>query len=220
MARSQTLRWEGSLSGLAVGIGVSLPTVMTLDEIAGMRRVRRFRRAVETQNLKRIAADMDEELRVAETAIKDERPLPVSDWLASDLLLKLYRHHAHYAVDLLRRGSRDRFNELRQQQPRLVYDLGGADLSGRDLTSVDLHSAGLAAAKLGGCDLSHANFAGADLAGADLTAARLDGTSFYQANLSGARLSRIWGTGPDFREAVLVGASLTEISMLHDDDHQ
>lgn len=214
MVRSETLRWEGFFSGLAVGIGVTLLSVMAFNEVAGMRRVGLFRRAVETQNLERIASAMDEELRVAEAAIEDERPLPVSDWLASDLLLKLYRHHARYAVDLLRRGNRDRFNELRQQQPWLVYDLGGADLSGRDLTTVDLHSAGLAAAKLGGCDLSHANFAGADLAGADLTAAQLDGTSFYQANLSGARLNRIWGTGPDFREAVLVGASMTEVTGL------
>ena len=214
MSRREPLRWEGFLSGLVVGIGLTLLAIMAFHEIAGMRRVDVFRRAVENRHLGKIEAVMGEQLRLAEAALADGRPLPVSAWLASDLLSKLYVHHSAYLLDLLRRGDRDRFNELRRQQRWLVCAFHGADLSGHDLTGVDLEGVGLVAAKLSGCDLSRALLSGADLSGADLTGARLDGTRFYQANLSGARLNRVWGSHPDFREAVLVGASLTEISQL------
>jgi len=204
-------RFEGMVFGFVVGVVVALLGSAAWHQATGLLHVSAWRRAVETQNLPRIAELLEQEVALAEQAMADGRPLPASEHLAFELMPRLYRHQMEYAVDLLRRGESDRFNELGAATPFVLLDLSERDLSGLDLTGAKLDGAALVRTDLSGCDLTGASFLQADLPGAVLTGARVGGARFTLANLAGATLNGVAGERTDFRQAVLAGASMTTV---------
>lgn len=108
-------------------------------------------------------------------------------------------------------------------------NLTGANLSGALLTGADLSRAELAGAMLSGAELAAADLSQAVLTGAYITRAYLVGANLEAAGLTGANLcgSHLRGanmtcaelagadlTHTDLRQAVLIGADLTEAKLL------
>lgn len=103
----------------------------------------------------------------------------------------------------LKKGVK-RWNQWREQNPRIEPDLSGASLQ----------KAYLYGANLSGTDLSKADLRGRYLTEGDLSGAHLSGANLRGAHLREANLSRADLSGADLRSAILVrtnleGANLT-----------
>jgi uncharacterized protein YjbI with pentapeptide repeats len=111
------------------------------------------------------------------------------------------------------------WNVWRQENPKIMPDLQGAQLSGVDLSGVDLHGADLSGVQLREAHLRRAALHKARLMEADLRWANLDEADMREANLrqadvSGAHLREVDLRGAylreaDFSSANLPGADLT-----------
>ena len=207
-------RFEGMIFGFVMGVGATVLAIFLWHQAVGLTHVSAWKRAVADQNLERIAALLDEEVALAETAFEDGRPLAVSEHLAFGFAPTLYRHHMRYARHLLEQGRIDRFNELRNATGFMLFDLSGDDLSGLSLVDADLSGSALDGTDLSGADLTGCSFVGADLPGANLTSATIDRAHFDQANLAGAILTGASGADATFTQAVLASASLQQITGL------
>jgi uncharacterized protein YjbI with pentapeptide repeats len=111
-------------------------------------------------------------------------------------------------VALLKQGV-DAWNAWRDENPKVVPDLSGANLMkenlvGANLSEADLSDANLREANLREADLFLANLSGANLRGADLSGTNLSWAQLMRANLSGTNLS-----GANFSQASLRGANLS-----------
>jgi uncharacterized protein YjbI with pentapeptide repeats len=207
-------RFEGMIFGFMMGAGLAVLAIFLWHQAVGMTHVSAWKRAVADQNLARIAALLDDEVTLAETAFADGRPLAVSEHLAFDFAPTLYRHHMRYARFLLEQGDVDRFNELRLATGFMLLDLSGETLAGLSLAGSDFSGAALERTDLSGADLSGCGFVGADMPSANLTGARIDHAHFDQANLAGAILTGVTGADATFTQAVLASASLQQITGL------
>lgn len=85
-------------------------------------------------------------------------------------------------LKILKRGSKV-WNTWRQERPRVVPELSGADL-----TDAQLSGANLRRARLSGVSFANANLAGADLSRTTLRHANLTGANLMGANLAHAGL--------------------------------
>ncbi len=126
---------------------------------------------------------------------------------------------------ILRRGV-DAWNEWREENPKVLIDLIGADLRGSKLNEADLHGANLSEAKLYGANLSGANLFKANLMDVKLrgmfpgevyTGTEFDSVKLCNACLREAKLHRANLNGADLRAADLSGAILTA-AHLHEAD--
>lgn len=201
--------WEGVVSGFLLGFSAALLCMMAYHEIRGLRRLNAWERSFEERHLDRSEGFVDRHLQVAMDAMKDGQPLATSRYLASTFMKRLYDHQMAYSLALLRSGKTNEFNELRATTGFLLLDFSGQTLTGLNLAGVDFMSADLSGVDLHDCDLSDANLTGADLSGANLSGADLSRSVFVRANLADAVMVGVRGTDTDFRQAVLVNASLT-----------
>ena len=80
--------------------------------------------------LEEIAAFLEGELATATTAMKDGRPLEISNYLAFHFMPKLYAHHMDYAMTLLQNEDVTKFNSLRNTTHFLTFTIsvGVSDL--------------------------------------------------------------------------------------------
>jgi Pentapeptide repeats (8 copies) len=120
-------------------------------------------------------------------------------------------------VALLKQGV-DAWNAWRDENPKVVPDLSGANLMkenlvGANLSEADLSDANLREANLREADLSGANLFRADFTEADLRGANLSGANLREADLDVANLSRANLSGASLREADLSGANLREANL-------
>jgi uncharacterized protein YjbI with pentapeptide repeats len=116
-------------------------------------------------------------------------------------------------VALLKQGV-DAWNAWRDENPKVVPDLSGANLMkenlvGANLSEADLSDANLREANLREADLFLANLSGANLRGADLSGTNLSWAQLMRANLSGTNLSGANLSGANFSQANLRGANLS-----------
>lgn len=124
------------------------------------------------------------------------------------------------------------WNEWRDNNPKAVINLMGADLIladlwEADLAEVNLRKADLTEANLRRANLADANLVGAHLMGTYLTDADLRRANLTDANLVGAHLMRAYLTRVDLvgahlmrahlTKAVLAGANLTEADLTEAD---
>ena len=207
-------RWEGMVFGFVLGFCACIACSLGYHEAKALKRLSVWERSVEVRHLERSAALIDRHLQVAMEAIADGRPLATSRYLAFELMGRLYEHHMAYGLALLESGQSGEFNQLRAATGFLLLDLSGESLAGVSLAGVDLGGATLARANLQRCDLGGADLTGADLQGANLSGADLTRTNLQQANLADAILTEVHGRDTDFRQAVLVNASLTRCTGL------
>jgi uncharacterized protein YjbI with pentapeptide repeats len=207
-------RWEGIVFGFVIGVVATFVGSMAYNEINGFLHVSHWKRALHNRQLDEIAALMEEELEIAAAAMKDEIPLDLSTYLATQYMAKLYAHQMDYSMNLLRNNQIVEFNALRQNTPFLTLNLSQRDFSGLDLRSADFTGAELTGADFSGCDLEGASFWLAEMPRVNLTDANITRTSFAEAILSSAILTRIHGEEPGFEEAVLVDASMTQLDNL------
>ncbi len=207
-------RFEGMIFGFVMGAGVTVLTIFLWHQAVGLTHLSAWKRAIADQHLERIAALLDEEVALAETAFEDGRPLAVSEHLAFGFAPTLYRHHMRYARHLLEQREIDRFNELRAATGFMLLDLSGETLAGLSLTGSDFSGSALEKTDLTGADLTGCSFVGADMPGANLTSATIDRAHFDQANLAGAILTGVSGTDATFTQTVLASASLQQITGL------
>jgi hypothetical protein len=96
-------------------------------------------------------------------------------------------------VALLKQGV-DAWNAWRDENPKVVPDLSGANLMkenlvGANLSEADLSDANLREANLREADLFLANLSGANLSGANISGADLVATALVAADLTGADLT-------------------------------
>jgi len=207
-------RFEGMVFGFVMGAGVTVLAIFLWHQAVGLTHLSAFKRAVADQNVERLAALLDEEVALAETAFEDGHPLEASEHLAFGFAPTLYRHHMRYARHLLEQGRIDRFNELRAATGFMLLDLSGDDLSGLSLAGADFSGSALEGTDLRGAVLTDCSFVGADMPGANLTGATIDRAHFDQANLAGAILTGVTGADATFTQAVLASASLQQITGL------
>lgn len=208
-------RWEGIVFGFMLGVAATVVGSMAYNEIVGTLRMSHLRRSLHNNRLEEFATLLEEELAAAATAMKDDKPLDISNYLAFHFMPKLYDHHMDYAFTLLKNGEVTKFNSLRETTHFLLVNL-----SRRNLSSLDLHSVNLVGAQLTGTNFSNTNLEGADfrlseMPQADLTNANVSGAAFTEAILSSAILTGIHGEETDFQRAVLVDASVTRLEDLH-----
>lgn len=127
----------------------------------------------------------------------------------------------------------EKWNEWREESPRIKPDLSGAYLFSKNLSSVnlcstnlekadlfaadlfwaDLTNAGLSHANLSHAELGEADLSGANLTGADLSSANLTEADLSNANLTRANLSLVNLTKANLTGANLTGANLTEANL-------
>jgi Pentapeptide repeats (8 copies) len=100
------------------------------------------------------------------------------------------------------------WNAWREENPKLIPDLRGADLRWANLTGANLTEADFLEAILSKADLTKADLRGADLHRASLWEANLSGADLRGANLSGAQL-----IGTDLRDATLTGSRVYGVSV-------
>ena len=72
-------QWEGIVFGFIVGIAATVVGSMAYNEISGTLRVSHLRRSLHNNQLEEIATLMEQELAAATTAMKDGRPLQISN---------------------------------------------------------------------------------------------------------------------------------------------
>ena len=121
------------------------------------------------------------------------------------------------------RAGSDAILEFREANPRVVFDLTGADLSrlflrqaklqhaildGADIRLTDLTNAWLIGASLRQAKLSYGNLASAKLLSANLSEAELVEADLFGANLSGAKL-----TNADLSSSFLARANLAHAEL-------
>jgi len=80
------------------------------------------------------------------------------------------------------------YNTSRDNNPKILPDLGGVDLHKADLTKANLRNAALSKADFSSADLTEANLSWADLGEANLSGANLRRADLYEADLRGAKL--------------------------------
>lgn len=130
-------------------------------------------------------------------------------------------------VNILFQGV-DVWNKWRENNPNIKIDLTRADLSNINLSGINLNRADLYEINLSNANLSNAwlDFAGIDyskLINANLHGAHIEGTVFIGSDLTEADLSnthslpgvitnRHGNNAPNFRDAKLIKANLTESS--------
>jgi uncharacterized protein YjbI with pentapeptide repeats len=207
-------RWEGIVFGFIIGVAATVVASMAYNEIAGTLRVSHLKRSLHNNQLEEFAAILEQELATASTAMKDGRPLQISNYLAFHFMPKLYAHHMDYATTLLKKEDVATFNSLRDTTHFLTFNLSQRDFAGLDLRSVNL-----AGTLLTGTDFSEANLEGADfrlaeMPRANLKNAKVSRAAFGEAILSNAILTGIHGEETHFEKAVLVGASLIRLDDL------
>ena len=207
-------RWEGIVFGFMVGVAATVVGSMAYNEIAGTLRVSHLRRSLHNNQLEEIAAILEGELATASTAMKDDRPLQISNYLAFHFMPKLYAHHMDYAMTLLKNEDVTTFNSLRTTTHFLTFNLSQRDFSGLDLRFVNL-----AATLLTGADFSEANLEGADFRLAEMPRANLSKADvtrsvFTEAILSSSIMTGIHGEEAHFEKAVLADASLIRLDDL------
>ncbi len=207
-------RWEGMIFGFIAGIAFTAVASMAFNEIYGLLSVSHWKRSLHNRKIARIAELMEEELAVANAAMKDGVPIELSHYLATRYMPKLYAHHMRYAETLLVNEEIDAFNTLRLSSPFLTFDLSNRDFSGLDLHGVNLTGADLTATDFTEADLKDASFWMAEMPRADLTRANVTRTNLSEAVLSSAILTGIRGEGPTFRKAVLVDARMVKLEEL------
>jgi|GEM_PF-3379256 len=207
-------RWEGVVFGFVLGFCACVACSLGYHEARALKRLSVWERSVEERHLERSADLIERHLHLAIEAIADGRPLATSHHLAFEVMDRLYRHHMAYSIALLRDGQSEEFNRLRASTGFLLLDLAGENLVGVSLAGADLEGADLSHADLQRCDLSGADLTGAELQGANLTGADLTRANLQQANLADAILTGVHGSNTDFRQAVLVNASLTRCTGL------
>jgi uncharacterized protein YjbI with pentapeptide repeats len=112
----------------------------------------------------------------------------------------------------LNRGV-EKWNEWREENPRVKPDLSGAYLFSKNLSSANFCSTDLAKADLFAADLFWADLTNADLSHANLSYAELGEADLSGANLTGADLSNANLTGADLSNANLTGANLNLVNL-------
>jgi uncharacterized protein YjbI with pentapeptide repeats len=207
-------RWEGILFGFVIGITATVVGSMAYNEINGMLRVSHLKRSLHNNQLEEIAAFLEGELATATTAMKDGRPLEISNYFAFHFMPKLYAHHMDYAMTLLQNEDVTKFNSLRNTTHFLTFNLSQRDFSGLDLKFVNLVGAQLTAADFSDTELEGADFRLAEMPRVDMSNAEVTRTAFTEAILSSAILTGIHGEETHFEKAVLVDASLTRLADL------
>lgn len=114
------------------------------------------------------------------------------------------------AVELLKAGRPEEWNEVRIRNPDWTPDLTKIDLSGQTLPQTNFSSLRLDSADLSRANLDGCRFDGASLAGAKLAMASLLGASFHSANLKGADLADARIERTSFVDADLSGTVLAD----------
>ncbi len=105
-------------------------------------------------------------------------------------------------LDIIRQGA-GVWNQWRNDQGQVYFDLSEADLSNMDLRGIDLNGVYLHLVNLRNADLSGSDLYRAYLSEANLIATRLDNANLHMANLSQATLD----------EASLDGANLSRADL-------
>jgi uncharacterized protein YjbI with pentapeptide repeats len=208
-------QWEGIVFGFIVGIAATVVGSMAYNEISGTLRVSHLRRSLHNNQLEEIATLMEQELAAATTAMKDGRPLQISNYLAFHYMPKLYAHHMDYAYTLLRNEDVTTFNSLRDTTHFLTVNLSQRDFSGLDLRFANFVGAQLTGSDFSKTNLEAADFRLAEMPRVDLTEAEVTRTAFNEAILSSSILTGIRGEETNFSKAILVDASLTRLDDLH-----
>lgn len=113
-------------------------------------------------------------------------------------------------ITLLRQGFKV-WNLWRQQHPKIIPDLKGADLTGLKLFKVDLSRANLSETDVSGTSLYQANLSDANLCKANLSTAILQEADLSGANLSGANLKDRKFPQTNLSGANLSGANLSGV---------
>jgi len=202
-------RWEGIVFGFIIGVVATVVGSMGYNEISGTLRVSHLKRSLHNNQLEEIATLMEEELAAATTAMKDGRPLEISNYLAFHYMPKLYAHHMDYAMTLLKNEDVTKFNSLRDTTHFLTVNLSQRDFSGLDLPFANFVGAELTGADFSNTGLEAADFRLAEMPRVDLTNAEVTRTAFNEAILSSSILTGIHGEETNFEKAILVDASLT-----------
>ncbi len=120
-------------------------------------------------------------------------------------------------VDLLKQGVYG-WNQWRQEHPKSLPDLMGADLSNTNLVDANLNNANLRwtrlhHSKLNNVDFSHANLNHANLRRTTLSNANLNSTHLYNANFSDADLNSACLSNTDLRRANFSNADLSGVDL-------
>lgn len=207
-------RWEGIVFGFIIGVATTAVGSMAYNEIAGTLRVSHLKRSQHNNQLEEIAAVLEEELALASTAMKDNRPLEISNYLAFHFMPKLYAHHMDYAYTLLKNENVTRFNSLRDTTHFLTFNLSQRDFSNLELRLANLVGAQLTASDFSNTQLEGADFRLAEMPRTNLTNAEVTRTQFTEAILSSSILTGIHGEETHFDKAILVDASLTRLDEL------
>jgi uncharacterized protein YjbI with pentapeptide repeats len=197
-----------------IGVAATVVGSMAYNEINGTIRVSHLKRSLHNNQLEEIAALLEQELAAATTAMKDDRPLEISNYLAFHYMPKLYAHHMNYAMTLLKNEDVTKFNSLRDTTHFLTFNLSQRDFSGLDLRYVNLVGAQLTGADFSSAELEGADFRLAEMPRANLTDAEVTRTAFNEAILSSSILTGIHGEETYFEKAILVDASLTRLEDL------
>ncbi len=106
-----------------------------------------------------------------------------------------------------------RWNEWREESPKVAPDLSGAYLFSKNLSSVNFYCTNLEKADLFATDLFWADLTKARLIHANLSHAELGEAELSEANLTGADLSSANLTGADLSKANLTGANLSLVNL-------
>jgi uncharacterized protein YjbI with pentapeptide repeats len=207
-------RWEGIVFGFVIGVAATVVGSMAYNEIVGTLRVSHLKRSLHNNQLEELATILEQELATATTAMKDDQPLEISNYLAFHFMPKLYAHHMDYAYTLLKNEDVTRFNSLRDTTHFLTFNLSQRDFSGLDLRFVNFVGAQLTAADFSKTKLEGADFRLAEMPRANLTDAEVTRTAFNEAILSSSILTGIHGEETYFEKAVLVDVSLTRLEDL------
>ena len=207
-------RWEGIVFGFIIGVVAPVVGSMGYNEISGTLRVSHLKRSLHNNQLEEIATLMEEELAAATTAMKDGRPLEISNYLAFHYMPKLYAHHMDYAMTLLQNEDVTKFNSLRNTTHFLTVNLSQRDFSGLDLPFANFVGAELTGADFSNTGLEAADFRLAEMPRVDLTNAEVTRTAFNEAILSSSILTGIHGEETNFEKSILVDASLTRLDDL------
>lgn len=122
------------------------------------------------------------------------------------------------ALELLKLGRSEEWNEVRAMNPGWIPDASGAqihekDLSGSNFRNVVLKGASLENSILDYCDFSSANLEEANLETVSMHGARLVGANLRKANLTKAKLDFCDFSDANLEDTILKGASLRGASL-------
>lgn len=91
-------------------------------------------------------------------------------------------------VEIVKQGA-EAIREWREENPCVLFELGGADLFGTNLIEADLRGTNLRRVNLTEANLSRADFSGANLQEANLSGANLTQAILADATLTGTRIN-------------------------------